>query len=46
MVEPKVPVDAAYLSGGKWEVEIAGKLYPAVVSVRPLYDPEMRRIRA
>lgn len=46
MVEPKVPVDAAYLSTGEWQVEIAGKLYPAVVSVRPLYDPEMRRIRA
>jgi glycine cleavage system aminomethyltransferase T/glycine/D-amino acid oxidase-like deaminating enzyme len=46
MIEPKVPVDAAYLSGGKWQVEIAGKLYPAVVSLRPLYDPEMRRIRA
>lgn len=46
MVEPKVPVDATYLSSGEWQVEIAGKLYPAVVSLRPLYDPEMRRIRA
>jgi 4-methylaminobutanoate oxidase (formaldehyde-forming) len=46
MVEPKVPVDVTYLSTGKWQVEIAGKLYPAVVSLRPLYDPEMRRIRA
>ncbi len=46
MVEPKVPVDATYLSTGEWQVEIAGKLYPAVVSLRPLYDPEMRRIRA
>jgi len=38
MVEPKVHVDDAYLSSGKWEVDIAGKLYPAIVSARPLYD--------
>jgi glycine cleavage system aminomethyltransferase T/glycine/D-amino acid oxidase-like deaminating enzyme len=38
MVEPKVHVDGAYLSSGKWEVDIAGKLYPAIVSARPLYD--------
>jgi 4-methylaminobutanoate oxidase (formaldehyde-forming) len=48
MVEPKpaVPVDAAYLASGRWEVEINGRLYPATVSLRPLYDPEMKRIRA
>jgi glycine cleavage system aminomethyltransferase T/glycine/D-amino acid oxidase-like deaminating enzyme len=38
MVEPKVHVDDAYLSRGKWEVDIAGKLYPVIVSARPLYD--------
>ena len=38
MVEPKVVVDEAYLKGGRWEVDIAGKRYPAVVSARPLYD--------
>src|SRR5258708_2830165 len=38
MVEPKVPVDDAYLNSGKWEVDIAGRLYPAIVSARPLYD--------
>jgi glycine cleavage system aminomethyltransferase T/glycine/D-amino acid oxidase-like deaminating enzyme len=46
MIEPKVPVDATYLSGGKWEVDIAGKRYPALVSARPLYDPGMERIKA
>jgi glycine cleavage system aminomethyltransferase T/glycine/D-amino acid oxidase-like deaminating enzyme len=46
MIEPKVAVDASYLKGGEWQVEIAGKLYPAEVSARPLYDPEMKRIRA
>ncbi len=38
MVEPKVVVDQAYLNSGRWEVDIAGKRYPAVVSARPLYD--------
>jgi glycine cleavage system aminomethyltransferase T/glycine/D-amino acid oxidase-like deaminating enzyme len=46
MIEPKVVVDEAYLGGGRWEVDIAGKLYPAVVSARPLYDPQMKRIHA
>jgi len=46
MIEPKVPVDATFLNSGKWEVNIAGKLYPALVSARPLYDPGMERIKA
>jgi 4-methylaminobutanoate oxidase (formaldehyde-forming) len=46
MIEPKVAVDEAYLAGGEWQVEIAGRLYPAMVSVRPLYDPAMKRIHA
>ncbi len=46
MIEPKVVVDPAYLQAGKWEVEVAGKLYPAEVSLRPMYDPTMARIKA
>jgi 4-methylaminobutanoate oxidase (formaldehyde-forming) len=46
MIEPGVPVDAAYLASGTWEVEINGKLYPCVASLRPMYDPEMKRIKA
>jgi 4-methylaminobutanoate oxidase (formaldehyde-forming) len=46
MIEPKVVVDPAYLQGGKWEVEVAGQLFPAQVSLRPLYDPTMARIKA
>ncbi len=45
MVEGEV-VNQAYLDEGKWEVEIAGKIYPAIVSFRPLYDPGMERVRA
>jgi glycine cleavage system aminomethyltransferase T/glycine/D-amino acid oxidase-like deaminating enzyme len=48
MIEPKgkSPVDSDYLARGNWEVEIAGKCYPAVVSLKPLYDPAMTRVKA
>lgn len=38
--------DAAWLASGRWEVEIAGRRYPAKVSARPLYDPASLRVRA
>jgi glycine cleavage system aminomethyltransferase T/glycine/D-amino acid oxidase-like deaminating enzyme len=40
------PVNAAYLSEGEWTVVIAGRVYPADVSLKPFYDPEMVRIRS
>jgi len=46
MVEAGEPVDQAYIEGGTWEVEIAGKKYPAVASIKPLYDPGMKRVKA
>jgi 4-methylaminobutanoate oxidase (formaldehyde-forming) len=46
MVEPGCTVDEAYLSEGRWEVDIAGQRYPARVSLTPLYDPGNQRIRA
>jgi glycine cleavage system aminomethyltransferase T/glycine/D-amino acid oxidase-like deaminating enzyme len=46
MIEAGEPVTAAYVNEGRWEIEIAGKMYPAQVSLRPLYDPEMKRIRS
>jgi len=39
-------VTQAWLEAGRWEVDIAGKKYPAVVSFRPMYDPAMERVRA
>jgi glycine cleavage system aminomethyltransferase T len=45
MIEGEV-VNQAYLDEGEWEVDIAGKVYPAIVSFRPLYDPKMERVRA
>lgn len=46
MIEAGEAVTPEYLNAGKWEVEIAGKNFPAVVSLRPLYDPEMKKIKA
>ena len=40
------PVDQAYIDGGRWEVDIAGRRYPARISLRPMYDPGMERVRA
>jgi 4-methylaminobutanoate oxidase (formaldehyde-forming) len=45
MVEAGEPVTQAYLDAGSWEVEIAGKRYPAVASMKPLYDPENKRVK-
>jgi 4-methylaminobutanoate oxidase (formaldehyde-forming) len=46
MIDAGEPIDQKWLDAGTWEVEIAGKTYPAVASIRPLYDPSNERIRA
>jgi 4-methylaminobutanoate oxidase (formaldehyde-forming) len=46
MIEGGQPVKADYLSSGCWDVEIAGRRYPAHVSLRPLYDPDNLRIKS
>jgi 4-methylaminobutanoate oxidase (formaldehyde-forming) len=46
MVEADTALDQAWIDRGHWEVDIAGTTYPAVASLRPLYDPEMKRIRS
>jgi 4-methylaminobutanoate oxidase (formaldehyde-forming) len=45
MLEAGEPINADYIAKGKWEVEIAGIIYPAEVSLRPFYDPEMKKIK-
>ncbi len=45
MVEAGEPIDAAWINAGQWEVEIAGKSYPAVASLRPMFDPDMKKIK-
>ena len=39
-------VDEAYLAGGDYELVVANERAPANLHLRPLYDPEMRRVKA
>jgi glycine cleavage system aminomethyltransferase T/glycine/D-amino acid oxidase-like deaminating enzyme len=45
MVEAGEPLTPSWLDSGGWTVEIGGSTYPAVVSLRPMYDPKNQRIR-
>ncbi|MBL8632116.1 MAG: GcvT family protein [Myxococcales bacterium] len=45
MVDAGQPLDQAYIDAGVWEVDIAGTRHPAVAALRPLYDPDMKRIK-
>ncbi|HKE17701.1 MAG TPA: FAD-dependent oxidoreductase [Kofleriaceae bacterium] len=45
MVDAGEPINQAYLAGGRWEVDIAGTSHPITASLRPLYDPENKRVR-
>jgi glycine cleavage system aminomethyltransferase T len=38
-------LDAKAIEASTWDVEIAGTRYPATVSLRPLYDPENKKIK-
>jgi len=46
MIDAGEPITQAWIDAGKWEVDIAGKRYPARASIRPLYDPTMARVKA
>ena len=45
MIEAGEPINKEYIAQGKWEIDIAGKVYPAEVSLAPMYDPKMERIK-
>jgi 4-methylaminobutanoate oxidase (formaldehyde-forming) len=46
MIDGAEPIDQAWCEAGRWEIDIAGKRYPARASMRPMYDPENGRIRS
>ncbi len=46
MIEADQIIDEAYINEGQWEIDIAGNMYPAQVSLKPLYDPEMKKIKS
>jgi 4-methylaminobutanoate oxidase (formaldehyde-forming) len=40
-----VPINKQFVDEGRWEVDIAGVMYPARVSLRPMYDPTNSTIK-
>jgi glycine cleavage system aminomethyltransferase T/glycine/D-amino acid oxidase-like deaminating enzyme len=45
MIEAGEPVSQGYLDAGDWTVQIGDAVYPAVASLRPMYDPSNKRIQ-
>jgi 4-methylaminobutanoate oxidase (formaldehyde-forming) len=45
MIDAGEPIDQAYLDAGEWTVQIGAAVYPAIASLRPMYDPANERIR-
>ena len=45
MIDAGEPVNQAYLDAGEWTVQIGNAAYPAVASLRPMYDPGNKRIQ-
>ncbi|CAN5352739.1 FAD-dependent oxidoreductase [soil metagenome] len=46
MISAEVPIDAGFLSSGRWDVEIADRRVPITVSLRPLFDPTNSKVKA
>ncbi len=40
------PLTAEIIQTGPWQIEIADKRYDAIASLKPLYDPQMRKVKA
>lgn len=38
-------VNVDYIKSGSYEIDIAGVRFPAKVSLRPMYDPKLKRVR-
>jgi 4-methylaminobutanoate oxidase (formaldehyde-forming) len=45
MIDADVPIDQKYLDRSSWTVQIGDSMYPAAVSLRPLYDPASKRVQ-
>jgi heterotetrameric sarcosine oxidase gamma subunit len=46
MIDAGEAINQAYLDAGEWTVQIGDAVYPAVASLRPMYDPGNKRIQA
>jgi 4-methylaminobutanoate oxidase (formaldehyde-forming) len=38
-------IDPKWIEAGTWEVDIANTIYPAVASLKPLFDPENKKVK-
>jgi 4-methylaminobutanoate oxidase (formaldehyde-forming) len=38
-------IDDEWIMAGKYEINVAGKLYPIEIHLEPIYDPKNRRVR-
>ena len=45
MIDADQPIDQKYLDSGDWTVQIGNGIYPAVASLRPMYDPASKRVQ-
>ncbi|MBA3397560.1 MAG: GcvT family protein [Deltaproteobacteria bacterium] len=45
MIEADQPIDSKWIEAGTWEVDIAGTRHPAIASLKPLFDPENKKIK-
>jgi 4-methylaminobutanoate oxidase (formaldehyde-forming) len=45
MIDADEPIDQKYLDAGDWTVRVGDAVYPAVTSLRPLYDPSSKRVQ-
>ncbi len=45
MIDADEAIDQKYLDAGDWTVKIGDASYPAVASLRPLYDPSSKRVQ-
>ncbi len=41
-----VAIDADWVRSGTWEIEVAGRTFPARASLRAFYDPKSERVRS
>ncbi len=45
MIAAGEAIDPKWIEAGTWELEIAGRRHPAKASLKPLYDPENKKIK-
>jgi 4-methylaminobutanoate oxidase (formaldehyde-forming) len=45
-IENQAGVSRDYVKNGRYEIEVAGVRYPARASLRPMYDPQGKRVRS